>query len=162
QATTTYIRDDLGRVIEKQDADGSTTYTWDTHGKGLLASTKSPASNGQVGREFLYDSSGRMYREVWTMNGETFQVDYAFDAFGRVRTMTYPEGGGSARFSVRNTYDSDSGQLSKVQNNVDSSQTFWELKSTKVDGQIKQEALGGGVVTSDYDYSDQTGRVSTI
>src|SRR5204863_1059392 len=103
-STATYIRDDLGRVTEKQDGDGTTTFTWDTHGKGLLASTKSPSTLGEVEKEFFYDSSGRMFRETSKIGGGTFQIDYAFDAFSRVRKTSYPVGGGTTRFEVRNTF----------------------------------------------------------
>jgi RHS repeat-associated protein len=159
---TTYVPDEIGRVKERQDDDGTTTFTWDTHGKGLLASSKSASSLGDVEKEYFYDSSGRMFRQITRIGGETFQIDTTYDAFGRAKTISYPVGGSGPRFAVRNTFDPDSGELTKVQNDADTSQTYWELKSTKPDGQIRQEALGGTAVISDYGYSDATGRMTSI
>jgi RHS repeat-associated protein len=159
---TTFVRDDLGRPTERHDSDGTTTLTWDTHGKGLLASSKSPSSLGEVEKEYFYDSNGRMFRVITRIGGESFQTDYTFDAFGRIRTVAYPVGGSGGRFTVRKSYDPDSGELFKVQNDADTTQTYWELKATGLDGQIKQEAFGGSTIVTDYGYSDTTGRMSSI
>jgi RHS repeat-associated protein len=155
----TYVRDALGRVKSKQDKDGTTTFVWDTatNGKGKLAETNS--STG-VKRQFFYDSFSRMNREIWTVAGSTYQVDYAFDSVGRVQKVSYPSTSGFTRLVVRNTYDADSGELSKVQNDS-SSALYWQLNATEVDGQTKQEAFGNNVKT-DYEYSDSTGRVRAI
>jgi RHS repeat-associated protein len=159
-ALTTYgDRDRLGRVTEKTDKDGTTKFVWDTaaNGRGKIAETTSPSG---VRRQFLYDVIGRMHREVWTVAGSTFQVDYSFDSFGRPHKVSYPAVNGFSRLVVRNVYDADSGELAKVQNDS-SGHTYWELKATTVDGQIGRETFGNRIVT-DYEYSDQTGRVGAI
>jgi hypothetical protein len=92
---------------------------------GLLASSKSPSSLGDVEKEYFYDSSGRMFRVITRIGGESFQTDYTFDAFGRIRTVAYPVGGSGGRFTVRKSYDPDSGELSEVQNDADPTQTYW-------------------------------------
>jgi RHS repeat-associated protein len=156
---TTLIRDVLGRVNERDDNDGKTTFTWDTaaNGKGKLAETMSASG---VRRQFFYDTSGRLNREIWTMVGQTFQVDYSFDSFGKVSKVSYPNVSGFSRLVVRNVYSPNSGELSKVQNDS-SSFTYWELKQTKVDGMVGEEVFGNKVVT-DYAYSGQTGRLASI
>jgi RHS repeat-associated protein len=158
-AVNTFIRDLLGRITKRQDKDGTTTFTWDTaaNGKGQLADTTSASG---VRRQFFYDTSARMNREIWTIRGVTYQLDYSYDVEGRLGKVSYPNVTGFSRLVVSNVYDPDSGELSKVVNDANAS-VFWELKSTEVDGQVKQEAFGNKVLT-DYAYSAKTGRVGTI
>jgi YD repeat-containing protein len=85
-AVSTYIPDNEGRVSEKHDKDGTTKFIWDTatNGKGKIAETQSASG---VRRQFFYDGAGRMNREIWTMAGSTFQVDYTFGLRSRIRTI---------------------------------------------------------------------------
>lgn len=156
---TSYTRDALGRVTDKFDLDGKTTFIWDTaaNGKGRLAETTSPSG---VRRQFFYDTAGRMNREISTISGKTFQVDYSFDSAGRLQKVSYPTVTGFPRFVVKNTYSANSGQLTKVQSDTTGA-SFWELTSAAADGQIGEEVFGNKVVT-DYDYTKITGRLKTI
>lgn len=156
---STYRRDALGRVFERTDKDGVTSFVWDTapNGKGKLAETTSASG---VRRQFFYDTAGRLNRELWTVGGQDFQLDYKFDSVGRLQTISYPSVSGFSRFVVKNVYDADSGELANVQNNSGGA-SFWKVNSTRPDGQIQQEAFGNKVVT-DYTYSDVTGRIGAI
>jgi YD repeat-containing protein len=157
---TTYVRDSLGRATQKTDSDGSTTFTWDTavNGVGQLAESLSPFG---VRRQFFYDGAGRVYREIWTVDGSSFQVDYAFDpSSGKLVHVSYPNVPGYSRLVVTNSYDSNTGRLSRVLNDKTGS-PYWTLSATRVDGQIKTEVFGNGVTTN-YDYSDITGRIKDI
>jgi RHS repeat-associated protein len=158
-AKTTYTTDALGRVTNKVDKDGTTSFIWDTNGIGKLAETVSPSS---VKRKFLYDTGGRMCREVWTIDGSNFQIDYSYDAVsGRPQKVTYPPVPGfSERLAVTNSYDPNSGRLSKVQKEGASS-AYWTLSATEVDGGLKKETFGNGVSTS-YTRSLVSGRLMGI
>jgi RHS repeat-associated protein len=156
--TITYLRDELGRVYERDDKDGVTKFTWDTNCIGHLSETTVVSTN--VKRQFFYDSSGRLLREVSIIGGQSYPIDYRYDDFGRVQYVSYPNVAGYTRLVVKNIYDVDSGELSSVRN-VSTGLSYWTLKSTKVDGQIDEEAFGNGVI-SDYGYSAQTGRIGSI
>jgi RHS repeat-associated protein len=159
-AKTTYVPDVLGRVATKMDKDGLTTFTWDTatNGIGKLAQTMSPSG---VKRQFFYDSNGRMYRELWTVDNVKYQLDYAFDPIsGRISKVTYPETPGSTRLAVKNSYDSNSGRLSKVEKEG-ATKPYWNLAATEVDGTVKQEVFGNDVATN-YTSSLVTGRLMGI
>ena len=39
-----------------------------------------------------YDATGRLLSEAKTIEGQTFATGYGYDAFGRLQTMTYPDG----------------------------------------------------------------------
>ena len=68
--------DALGRLIERVDPDGTTTWTWDTGtgaGIGRIASTVSPDSQSEVNE---YDEFGRLQSRLLTrtpMDGETVE-----------------------------------------------------------------------------------------
>jgi RHS repeat-associated protein len=158
-AVTTYTLDAEGRVVVRVDKDGTTTFVWDTaaNGRGSLAETLSPSG---VHRRFEYDTAGRLSREIWTIRSTSYVVDYAYDSEGRPSRVSYPEVPGFSRFVAVQSYDADSGQLARVdQDGV--AAPLWELRSTEADGQITQEAFGNDVRT-DYTYSSRTGRVGTI
>jgi RHS repeat-associated protein len=156
---TTYTTDLLGRVTKTVTKSDTTTFTWDTadNGIGSLAETTSPTG---VKRKFLYDSFGRMYRDTWTIDGKTYQVDYAFDSAGRPSKVTYPDAPNVGRFAVNNVYDPNTGRLSKVQKDG-SSTSYWTLSETDVDGSIKTESFGNGL-TSSYTMSQVTGRLMGV
>jgi RHS repeat-associated protein len=161
-AKTKYILDALGRVTNKiSDRDnGTTTFTWDTsdNGIGKLADTQSPMG---VKRKFLYDTSGRLYRDTWTIAGSSYQVDYAFDPIsGQTTKVTYPDAPGFGRLVVKNSYDPNTGRLSKVQKEG-ATQPYWTLSATEIDGAVKKEIFGNDVST-DYTLSPITGRLMAI
>jgi RHS repeat-associated protein len=158
-SVTTYLRDAEGRLEERRDKDGLTTFTWDTaaNGRGQIAETLSASG---VRRRYSYDPAGRLSREVWTIRGTAYQIDYAYEAQGRLSKVSYPNVTGFSRFVARNSYDSDSGDLSRVQNDA-TDKVLWELNATEADGQVVQESFGNGIRT-EYGYSSRTGRIGTI
>jgi RHS repeat-associated protein len=160
ESVTTYTPDALGRVKQKVDKDGTTTFVWDTadNGIGKLASATSPFG---VTRQFFYDSAGRRYREVTTVGGVPYQVDYSFDSVsGNVSKVSYPNVPGFDRLIVANTFEPSSGRLSQVKNDS-TGQAFWSLLTTEIDGAVIKETFGDDVTTT-YSHSLTTGRVSGI
>jgi YD repeat-containing protein len=67
-AVAFYRRDRLGRVTQVDDPDGTTTFEWDTatHGRGLLAHTRSPDGTEQ---DVSYNSQGQAEAQLWTVGG---------------------------------------------------------------------------------------------
>jgi RHS repeat-associated protein len=160
--TSTYVVDGLGRTKQRTDQrDGTTAFTWDTadNGIGKLASSQSPSG---VKCEYLYDTAGRLYRETSTIDGIAYQIDYAFEpSTGRLAHVTYPNATGFGRLVVTNSYDPNSGRLTKVRNEA-TGELYWTLVTATVDGQVTKESFGSGGVSTTYAYSDATGRLKSI
>jgi RHS repeat-associated protein len=157
-AETTYVFDALGRVRQQTDSDGTTTFIWDNslNGLGRLAESQSPAG---VRTQFLYDAHGRPARELWTIEGELFEVDLTYDAHGRVATIAYPQNPGSTRFVARNIFDSNSGRLKTVLKDG-TSKVYWELRNTTPEGKIAREEFGNQVEAL-RTYTALTGRLES-
>jgi YD repeat-containing protein len=95
--TTTYIYDALNRVTRITYHDGSQlNYTYDqgVNGKGRLSSIVETAADGALNAQmvYAYDAHGRMTSEIRTLGTGAYLTQYAFDAAGRLSSMTYPSG----------------------------------------------------------------------
>ena len=151
--TTTLAYDPLGRVITK-------TYTVPT---GTLVAETEPVYYGYTGdlrtsmrdgsgsTVWQYDPAGRLLAETRTIQGATFQTGYTYDGFGRLETMTYPDGE-----VVSYTYSLEDGQLTGV-----SGQDVYLADAVYNPlGQPTTWALGG-VVTQTLAYDPVTFRPAT-
>lgn len=156
---TTFERDALGRVTARHDKDGTTRFTWDTgdFAVGRLAESLSPDG---VRRQFSFDAHGRLVRELWTTRGSSYQLDFAYDVYGRLERLTYPASPGTARLVVEYRYDPDSGEILRVAK-AGARQPYWEAGKTDESGNLLEERFGNGVVTS-YGRSSLTGRITSI
>jgi YD repeat-containing protein len=109
--TTTYTRDNLGQVTQKQDArggPGTVSYTYDADGRLLTVNapgtsddvTMTYNSLGQLTKQvnaavettFGYDSLGRVTSRADVMSGRTFTQTYAYNSENQLTTHTYPSG----------------------------------------------------------------------
>ncbi|MCA9936983.1 MAG: PQQ-binding-like beta-propeller repeat protein, partial [Anaerolineales bacterium] len=152
--TTTLGYDPLGRVISK-------TYTIPT---GTLVAETEPVYYGYTGglrtsmrdgsgsTVWEYDPAGRLWGETKTIQGYTFYTGYTYDDFGRLETMTYPDGE-----IVSYTYSPGDGQLTSV-----SGQDVYLANAVYNPlGQPTTWALGG-VVTQTLAYDSVTFRPATV
>ena len=88
---TTYGYDALNRLtLESLDGGGTITYQYDlnTNGKGRLSSTTD--SSGMTA--WLYDNFGAVTQKQQTIGMVTLTTGYAYDAAGRMDTLTLPSG----------------------------------------------------------------------
>jgi len=95
------------RVVTMVDGIGTTTYTYKaagTNGAGRVATIDGPLSNDTIA--YTYDELGRVIQR--TINGTANQVDWTFDALGRVASEENLLG----EFSY--TYDSVTNRLASV------------------------------------------------
>jgi len=115
--TTTMYYDALGDMTKKVDARGvETDYTYDTKGRVLtrsisgtsaenVAFTYDTVVSGQSNIDrltqvsdpsgsttFSNDALGRVSNEARTIQSQTYNTGFTYDAAGRVLTMTYPSG----------------------------------------------------------------------
>ena len=153
--TTTMAYDVLGRVTSRTEAEGTTTWSYDTatQGKGKLSQVAGP--NGYL-RTHAYDALGRPQSEATTITLETFTVSRTYDGAGRVATLTYPETG----VAVEHLYTA-SGSLLAVRDAAAPSTVYWEAKGLSAAGQV-EEALYGNAVGTTRTYDPETGLVTSI
>lgn len=134
---TVFTYDNAGNVQTRTDARGTTaTYAYDALGRTTATMFGDPAADIQyiydqpsaacatgertgTGRlasmidgsgrtDYCYNAMGDLVRRVQTVEGQALTLSYAYDAAGRMQSMTYPDGS-----LVDYSYDA-SGQVSSV------------------------------------------------
>ncbi len=103
---TTIEYDQLGRKISETNADGTSTWVYDTapYGKGKLAKE---SSNG-ISKSYSYDSKGRVKDVKTTISNKNFTQSYTYNADGKLATTTQPNG-----FKLINSYN-EQGYLESI------------------------------------------------
>ncbi len=92
--TTTLGYDELGQVITKTYAIPTDTAVADTalvrydYDDGL----RTDMWDGSGHTNWEHDTFGRLLTETKTIDGYTFITGYSYDEYGRLQTMTYPDG----------------------------------------------------------------------
>ena len=147
--------DALGRMTSRTEAEGSTSWTYDTavKGKGKLHRVAGP---GGYVRVHSYDSLGRAHSESETIYGETFGVSRSYDGSGRVATLSYPKAG----FGAGRTYTA-TGYLKSVYKVGTPGTVYWTAGAVNAEGQTTEATLGNGVGTT-RSYDAATGLIRTI
>ena len=153
--TVTMAYDKLGRMTTRTEAEGTTTWTYDTatKGKGRLHTVSAP---GAVVRTHAYDAYTRPASETTTVGTQTFTLSRTYDGAGRVAKLTYPKTG----FAVEHLYTA-SGYLGAVRNAATPATVYWEARALSAEGQVAEARYGNGVGTT-RTYDAQTGRVQSI
>ena len=95
---TTIEYDQLGRKTSETNADGTSTWVYDTaiYGKGKLATE----STDGISKSYSYDSKGRVKDVNTTIYNKNFTQSYAYNADGKLETTTQPNG-----FKLINSYN---------------------------------------------------------
>ena len=154
--TTTMAYDVLGRMTSRTEAEGTTTWSYDTaatKGKGKLYQVSGP--NGYL-RTHAYDALGRPESETTTITMETFTTTRTYDGAGRVATLTYPKTG----FAVEHLYTA-TGAVLAVRDAATAATVYWEAKALSAEGQVEESQYGNAVGTT-RTYDPETGLVSSI
>lgn len=155
--------DVLGRMVGRLEAEGATTWTYDSapHASppagapatwvGVIGSISAP---GGYGETHHYDSFGRPATVARTIDGSNYSISRTYDIAGRPEKTIYP-----TNFQVRNVYNAF-GFLKEVRR-ADSGRTdlYWQAESYAVDGRVNGEIFGNGVA-NDRSYSGATGRLT--
>jgi RHS repeat-associated protein len=153
-----FTYDGLGRLIERDDPDGITSWKYDTaaHGKGMLAVVTSPAGHA---KSFTYDGLSRPETVSLALDTETFQSAMTYDAQGRLATIAYPPGDGVAPLTVAREYDGG-GFLVGVRD-AGTNASLWKLNTVDGAGRTALETFGNGVTTR-HEYDGKKGAVTRI
>jgi RHS repeat-associated protein len=150
--TQEYTLDPLGRVTQRVEAEGTTSWTWGNSATdnniGHLASV-----SGLGYSEFYdYDSKARLEERTITITGDTsYDFNYTYDSqTGFLDTLTYPTSTSGHRFKLQ--YEYDFGALTKIKRFDSPYTAYWTLVGIDPRGNVLGETLGNGVdITSTYD-----------
>ena len=153
QQTITITYDKLGRMTERNELEGVTTWTYDTaeYGIGKLASVEQYGGYSEV---YSYDSFGRPKNNSMTINGITHSVARNYDSYSRLDEITYPSG-----FKVKQLYNAV-GHLEKVVNADDPELEYWQAHGMNEFGNVTLSTLGG--VFTAHDFENHSGRLFSI
>ncbi len=173
--------DGLGRMICRRDEsttpvpscsgsisglEGAATWVYDTaaNGLGQLASVSDAISNYQ--KVFNYDNVGRLSEVYTTIDGVTYSEKTTYDSVGRVYQVFDAAGDGSYTDQGVVHYYNSHGYLSLVGDAVEVSGSprtiYRQITAMNARGQVEVETLGDGVISTNYDYYDLTGRMWKI
>lgn len=155
--TSTY--DEIGRIKTVTEAEGVTTWTYDTQPKGIGKLTGISKTNG-ISKVCEYDELGRTKHQSETIDGITYDIYTSYDVYGRVFQVTYPKDPSALMpLSVKNKYNKY-GFLEKVLNANDGS-VYWIAEKMNARGQLEQFKLGNNLRTN-RTYNTYTGLLETI
>ncbi len=135
---TTMTYDLLGRPRTRTDADGVSTWTYDTQAKGV--GKLATATRGTHTREVFYDSLGRANRMDSTLDGVTETFSVTFDASSRVDQVTYPSG-----LVTETRYNTWGYEYQLV--NATTSDVLWTANARDQELRLIRETAGNGVET---------------
>ncbi len=154
---STYSYDVLDRATSLVNADGTSTWVWDTatNGSGKL---KSRSTGSGFTETYAYNSKSRLSNVTTNItaigagSGANFTTAQSYDTYGRPLTTTYP-----GSYAVTTTYNAR-GYVSQLKNGSAVLQTF---NATNAFGNSTQETYGNGVVTN-RTFDPETGRLTDI
>ncbi|MFZ5497238.1 MAG: FG-GAP-like repeat-containing protein [Verrucomicrobiota bacterium] len=168
----TMAYDSLGRLTSRTEAEGTTTWTYDsspTKGIGKLHTVSAPAgyASSAYTETHLYDTLGRPSQVTRQIDSNSYVTQTAYDSAGRVVRTVYPAAF-SGTFSVRHVYNAF-GYLKEIRHWLDADSTrprdqlrgkvYWMADSYDVSGRISGELYGNGLA-SDRVFSAATGRLA--
>ncbi len=158
--TTTWFRDQLGRVINVVHLGGVSTFTWDTQRPGALTSSQAPS--GTVD-SYEYDDFGRTERAHKTVQSSSgvddYVVEYVWGIGDRLDQIDYPAVDGEPGLSVAYKYD-EAGHLREAYE-PGGGAVHWLAREANARTQITLERYANGVTTT-RGWSELRGWLDTI
>ncbi|HRI67383.1 MAG TPA: RHS repeat-associated core domain-containing protein [Polyangium sp.] len=153
--TVTLARDALGRATSRTDTFAgktlTTSWTWDKapNGIGELHMVTSPDAI----KTYSYSSKGQLEGMTLTVGNESFGVGAMYDAFGRARSVRYPQPLGVEPFEVTRQYDTHGFVVGVL--DATSSDPYWQLTDVDAAGRYAKETFGNGVTTARSYFADK-------
>ncbi|WP_316672700.1 RHS repeat-associated core domain-containing protein [uncultured Tolumonas sp.] len=150
--------DALGRLISRRDESGISCNYYDqaAHAIGQLiretlfangACNQSEVSS-RYSRHYSYDQNGRLNSQDALFKGQTLNLGYSYDSYGRISQISYPAAEGKT-FTVRQQY-SQSGYLNASFDN-ETNKLIQRIDSLDASGNIAHETLGNNVeINNEY------------
>lgn len=131
--------DSLGRMVLRTEQEGTTRWIYDTcaKGKGLLAAV---VTNGGYTKTVTYNNYSRLVKETQKIDGLLYTQSNTYDAQGRIKNITYPNG-----LTVANIYNAN-GYLYQVKNAAPGGVTFWTATEINAKGQLERALYGNNTI----------------
>ncbi len=146
--TIAWEYDALGRTTKRTDTHAgktlTTSWTWDTaaNGVGALHTLMSPDAL----KTYSYSKRGQLDSVTLTVDNESFVMGMSYDAFGRAKSIRYPQPLGQEPFEILREYDTH-GHVIAVRD-AGTRDAYWELTDVDEAGRYAEETLGNGVTTA--------------
>ncbi|WP_445357450.1 RHS repeat-associated core domain-containing protein [Microbulbifer sp. ANSA002] len=157
----TYLYDQLGRMLEQQDAQGLAQWQYDAaNAKGGLHSRSYTENGSQVFfEEYIYRSDSKLdtIRTQLLAGGASrnYQHQYGYDSYGRTNKVVYPNSvEAHYRYNAR-------GYMQSLSSDAAGNNPLQTFDSINAWGQVEQESYGNGLITN-RTYDPDTGRLQTI
>ena len=160
---TSITYDQLGRLKTRIDANGQTTWTYDSASGAGIGKLHTVTAPGGYTETVIYDGLGRVSTASRLVEGVSYPTNFTYDYAGRLEKTIYP-----STFAVKNIYNAF-GFLKEIRQAggptplfaAVPNQVFWQADSYAVTGQVDGATLGNGL-TYDRVISPVTGRVKSI
>lgn len=156
--TVSMAYDVLGRTIQRQENEDTTTWTYDTLWKGALTSVQTTnvgTSSPSYVRASTFTPFGGVNSQTETINSANYTMSYAYDNQGRVVQTTYPSG-----FSTAQGY-SAYGPENLIYQPGNTSVAYWKATSWDQWGHVYMDSMGNGT-TSLYYRDSAVGKISEM
>jgi len=90
---TTFEYDPAGRLVRKANPTDTVVTTYGQHRAGFFNVGRVTSVENVASRlDFDYDAAGRVVKQTRVMDGTTYVLDRRYDAAGRLRGITFPDG----------------------------------------------------------------------
>ncbi|WP_315754389.1 MULTISPECIES: RHS repeat-associated core domain-containing protein [unclassified Bradyrhizobium] len=155
--TVSLAYDRLDRLVQRVEPDVTSVWVYDmaANGIGKLASSSITAGAGNgFSRRYSYDGLARSTEVATTIDGATYVMGAAYDANGRLTSVSYPSG-----FTARYGYN-QLGYANQLQDAA-SGQIHWAAAMMDAEGHLTQQSAGNGLVTT-QGFDITTGRLVSI
>ncbi|HUS31332.1 MAG TPA: RHS repeat-associated core domain-containing protein [Kofleriaceae bacterium] len=172
-----YVRtyDVLGRLGDSTGPDGITKRVYDTGTNATGRPTRVESADGVV-TSISYDSYGRPYGIVQTVNGISDSIYHRYDTYGRLKYLFYPVVSGQNRLTVSYNWANDgylhsiadvsscgltpSGQLESAGASTCIGTSLWKIDSRDAFNHLVHTTFGNGIA-EDRAYDPLTGRITS-
>jgi RHS repeat-associated protein len=157
--------DALSRPLVRTEPDLTTTWNWGGNNArydiGKLNYVTAVGSVGTYTETFGYDSKTRLATDSLSLPGDsTYTYTFAYNATtGLLDTLQYPVS--TSAYQLKLQYGYANGMLQKISDFNNVATVFWTANTTNPRGQVTQETLGNGVVTTRV-FDAVTGLTSSI
>ena len=160
EQTTTLTFDEAGRLYQRSEAEGPTTWSYYTSGAGNLGKVSQISAPNSYTEYFWYDATtGQPSQHQRVIDSVTYQYDMDYDGYGRLEYLEYPTSTSGYRFKLQYQYDAY-GHLQYVKDSNES-YTYYALHSTDALGRPTTVELGNGL-WEDRDYDEAAGYLKNL
>jgi len=140
---TDFQYDLLGRLTQRAEPAGVSTWVWGASSTARNIGQLQSISGLGYSENNTFDSIGRLASRIINADA-SYQIDYGYNSFGALDTLTYPVSTGGYRLKLQ--YEYSAGALSRIRDFNSPGTIYWTANTANARGQVTQETLGNGLV----------------